>query len=136
MALVSTQRPACSFNLQSAHDSAAHRRVKYWTATGAFWGAASGLLGGPTLFYSVTGVGLEADLKQALASLVCGAAGAMMGAAGAAIVAILMRRRVRSEPARRFTSSGLRLVDISEAREYGLYNDQLPVLATREEPAQ
>jgi len=130
------ERLALVSNLQSAHDSAAPGRVKYWTATGAFWGAASGLLGGPTLFYSVACVGLEADLKQALASLVCGAAGAMLGAAGAAIVAILMRRRLRSDSARRFTSSGLRLVDISEAREYGLYNDQLPVLATRDEPDQ
>lgn len=133
LALVSTQRPTCLFNLQPADDGAALRRVKYWTATGAFWGAASGLLGGPTLFYTVMGTGLEADLKQALASLICGAGGAMIGAAGAAIVAMLTGRRFPSHSARRVTSSGLRLVDIGEARAYGLYNDQHPIHVTGEQ---
>lgn len=116
------ERSACPFDLQGSYNSA-RTRLKYWSATGAFWGGASGLLCGPTLFYSATGTGLEADIKQALASLACGAAATMVGAAFAGIVAMMTRRRAHSVQARPFTSSGLRLVDINEARAYGLYND-------------
>ena len=129
--------PACPFDLRGSCDSA-RTRVKYWSATGAFWGGAWGLLGGPTLFYSATGTGLGADIKQALASLICGAAGTMVGAAFAGIAAMLTRRRAHSMQARPLTSSGLRIVDIDEARAYGLYSDsdRRPTHTTREEQEQ
>lgn len=152
LTLVSTRRPtgtrlnaleespvpeqsACPFDLRAVYDSA-RTRVKYWSATGAFWGGAWGLLCGPTLFYSATGTGLGADIKQALASLICGAAGTMVGAAFAGVAAMLTRRRAHSMQARAFTSSGLRIVDINEARAYGLYSDHRPMHTTSEEQEQ
>ncbi|AUT64620.1 hypothetical protein [Paraburkholderia terrae] len=129
------ERSACPFDLRSSYDSP-RTRVKYWSATGAFWGGAWGLLCGPTLFYSATGTGLGADVKQAFASLICGAAGTMVGAAFAGFAAMLTRRRVRSMQARPLTSSGLRIVDINEARAYGLYSDHRPMHTTSEEQEQ
>ncbi|MHB9836052.1 hypothetical protein Q8F57_014565 [Paraburkholderia terrae] len=126
------ERSACPFDLRGSYDSP-RTRVKYWSATGAFWGGAWGLLCGPTLFYSATGTGLGADIKQALASLICGAAGAMVGAAFSGIAAMLTRRPVHAMQAPPLTSSGLRIVDINEARAYGLYSDHRPMHTTSEE---
>jgi len=129
------ERSACPFDFRGSYDSA-RTRLKYWTATGAFWGGASGLLCGPTLFYSATGTGFEADIKQALASLICGVAGTMIGASFAGIVAMMTRRHAHSVQARPFTSTGLRIVDIDEARAYGLYSDHLKMRTSRDEQQQ
>ena len=129
------EHTACPMDRRGSHD-AARTRTWHWIATGAFWGGAWGLLGGPTLFYTATGTGVGADVKQALASLICGAVGTMTGAAFAAAGAWLTRRRQPAMQARHFTSKRLRLVDIDEAREYGLYNDQQPMLAMHEERRQ
>ena len=108
-------------------------RLKHCVATGGFWGGAWGLLGGPTLFYSAAGTGIEADITQALASLACGIAGAILGAACAALLAMLTQRRIRSPRAQQAALAGLRVVDIDEARTYGLYDEPRSLLAKREE---
>jgi hypothetical protein len=108
-------------------------RLKHWVATGGFWGGAWGLLAGPTLFYSATGTGVEADVRQALASLACGIAGAIVGAASACLLAMLTRHRVRDLGGRQVALAGMRVVEIDEARAYGLYDEHRSLLAMREE---
>jgi hypothetical protein len=126
-----------SFEEHAACSIERHRtRTRHWIATGAFWGGAWGLLGGPTLFYTATGTGVGADVKQALASLICGAAGTLTGAACAAASAWLTRHRRPATHLRHFTSNRLRLVDIDEAREYGLYDDHRPGIAMHDERRQ
>ncbi|BCZ84066.1 hypothetical protein PTKU64_77410 [Paraburkholderia terrae] len=57
----------------------------------------------------------------------------MVGAAFAGIAAMLTRRRTHAMQARPFTSNGLRIVNIDEARAYGLYSDHRPMHTTSEE---